>query len=159
MMDKVFEIVDATDATIKQLFAEAGTPVSRAFAYAEDKVEFLNRVGRALDLVEATSRGDVGINRLAEAMGTSDFPLLMGVALEQVMVGAYRSWPTSYRDWAMVSTVPDFRDAARYEGRGWRRHAPGGRAARANTLRPTSPSRRPPSASRNTGRGSRSPGS
>ena len=114
-MDKVFETVDVTDASIKQFFAEAGTPVGRAFAYAEDKVGLLNRVGRALDLVEATSRGDVGINRLAEAMGTSDFPLLMGVALEQVMVGAYKSWPTSYRDWAMVSTVPDFRDAARYE--------------------------------------------
>ena len=114
-MDKVFETVDVTDASIKQFFAEAGTPVGRAFAYAEDKVELLNRVGRALDLIEATSRGDVGINRLAEAMGTSDFPLLMGVALEQVMVGAYKTWPTSYRDWAKVSTVPDFRDAARYE--------------------------------------------
>ena len=115
MMDKVFETINATDASIKQFFAEAGTPVGRAFAYAEDKVELLNRVGRALDLIEATSRGDVGINRLAEAMGTSDFPLLMGVALEQVMVGAYKTWPTSYRNWAKVSTVPDFRDAARYE--------------------------------------------
>lgn len=114
-MDKVFETVDATDASIKQFFAEAGTPVGRALIRAENKADLMNRVCRALDLVEATSRGDVGINRLAEAMGTSDFPLLMGVALEQVMLGAYKTWPTSYRDWAKVSTVPDFRDAARYE--------------------------------------------
>ena len=64
-MDKVFETVDVTDASIKQFFAEAGTPVGRAFAYAEDKVELLNRVGRALDLIEATSRGDVVLDHVA----------------------------------------------------------------------------------------------
>jgi len=111
----VMESIGATNTEITQFFAEAGTPVSRGFKLAEDKVAYLNRVSKALDLVESVGTGDVGINRLREAMGTSDFPLLMGVALEQIMVGSYKAWPTSYREWAMVSTVPDFRDVARYE--------------------------------------------
>ena len=113
----LMESISAENTVIQSIFGDAYVPVRRIYARMSeaDKIVFNDRVARALDLVEGVSTGNIAPNRLAEAMGTSDFPLLMGAAQDKVLVKAYESWPTSYRGWAKVSTVPDFRDAARYE--------------------------------------------
>lgn len=113
----LMEDIGAENTSIQSIFGDTDVPVRRIYARMSeaDKVAFNSRVARALDLVEGVSVGNIAPNRLAEAMGTSDFPLLMGAALDGVLVKAYKSWPTSYREWAMVSPVNDFRDVARYE--------------------------------------------
>lgn len=57
--------------------------------------------------------GDVAANRvspllLKEAMGTSDFPILFGNVLEQMILGSYTAAPTSWRQWCKTMTVPNF---------------------------------------------------
>ena len=113
----LMESLSAENTSIQSIFGDVGVPVRRIYARMSeaDKVVFNARVARALDLVEGVSTGNIAPNRLAEAMGTSDFPLLMGAALDAILVKAYKSWPTSYRDWAKVSPVNDFRDVVRYE--------------------------------------------
>lgn len=116
-VDDVMGDITKENASIKNFFGEAGVSVSQIYSRMSeaDRVAFNQRVIRTLDLIEAVQIGDVGANRLREAMGASDFPLLMGVALNQTMVGSYKAWPVSYPAWAMVGQVNDFRDAERYE--------------------------------------------
>src|SRR5690554_3976567 len=80
-----------------------------------DVIEFMTKAGEAIDLISAVVKGNTGINRLAEAMGTSDFPKYMGFSLDLTLRDSYEIWPTSYRDWAKHRTVPDFRDVVTYE--------------------------------------------
>lgn len=113
----LMESIGAENAAIREFFAEAGTSARQVYAQMSEaeKIRHNSQVARALDLVEGVGAGNIAPNRLKEAMGTSDFPLLMGAALDQKMIGAYKAWPISYPAWAAVSTVNDFRNAERYE--------------------------------------------
>lgn len=114
-------MTDVTSPTPGKLFEAARRYLARNApakegGYTESEVlEFMNKSGKAMALMEGVARGDVGINRFAEAMGASDFPLYSGFPIEVALGKAYNAWPTTYRSWAKYRTVPDFRDVTTYE--------------------------------------------
>ncbi len=46
--------------------------------------------------------------------GTADFPVLLEVAMNKVLLGAYQTTPDTWSRFCKIESVPDFRDSPRY---------------------------------------------
>jgi hypothetical protein len=105
------ETIQAEEASIQRLFGGEGTRIrgrrSQDPRYAEHLREAATLYADVLD-------GRRPMHYLREAMTTSDFPLLFGDILDRQLLGAYREYPTSYREFVRVSTVQDFRTVKRF---------------------------------------------
>ncbi|WP_433329985.1 hypothetical protein [Spirillospora sp. CA-294931] len=60
------------------------------------------------------------INHFAEAMGTSDFPLLFADSLDRQLYGAYEATQPTWMNYARAATVNDFREVKRFATSGIR---------------------------------------
>lgn len=90
--------------------AQAGTRVGRTLSEGLKK-----KVADAANLINDASRGDpIAKIRLHEALSTSDFPLLVGHALDAKLIAAYQSAPSDYRKYLHIGEpLKDFRSVDR----------------------------------------------
>ena len=104
---QTIESIRQDQAGIQSLFGDAGRGL-RGTAMHEN-AEYQRRLGAAADLIEAVLSGRQPSWMLAEAMTTSDFPLLFGDILDRATLAAYREYPASWTNFAGQRTVRDFR--------------------------------------------------
>lgn len=98
------------DASVTTLFAGDGTSIRtmrRGPRYDEQLTE-------AAEFLDGIYAGRTPMHRLAEAMTTSDFPLLFGDILDRQLLARYRELPAVYRSFVRVRTVRDFRPVKRF---------------------------------------------
>ena len=102
------------DISIAQfLQAEAGERAVRASAQNTNP-KYLKALGEAAEFVGKVMQGRIPMRKLAEALTTSDFPVLFGDVMDRVVLADYRTYPSDYRDFLRVGTVRDFRQVERY---------------------------------------------
>jgi hypothetical protein len=89
---------------------QAGTRVGRTLSEGMKK-----KVANAANLINEAERGDpIAKIRLHEVLSTSDFPLLVGHALDAKLIAAYQSAPSSYRKYVHIGDpLKDFRSVDR----------------------------------------------
>lgn len=104
---QTIESIRQDQAGIQSLFGDAGRGL-RGTAMHET-AEYQRRLAAAADLIEGVLSGRQPSWMLAEAMTTSDFPLLFGDILDRATLAAYREYPTSWTNFAGQRTVRDFR--------------------------------------------------
>ena len=75
-------------------------------------------LSEALDVLESARSSRYGMLRFAEAMGTADFPLLMGDVLDRQLLGTYAETPQTWSAYCRRGTVPDFRTVKRFAADG-----------------------------------------
>ena len=68
----------------------------------------------ALRVVENARKSRRGMDVFNEAMGTADFPLLMGDVLDRQLLGTYTEAPSTWSIYCRRGTVPDFRTVKRF---------------------------------------------
>lgn len=105
----VIENIRAEEANASRLWGDAGRPVR-----GNQDPRYLERLAEAAEFVSGVFRGRIPLYRLQEAMTTSDFPLLFGDVLDRQLLARYRETAPTYRAYARVSTVRDFRPAKRF---------------------------------------------
>lgn len=71
-------------------------------------------LSEALDVLESARRGSYGMLRFNEAMGTADFPLLMGDIIDRQLLGTYAETPQTWSAYCRRGVVPDFRTVKRF---------------------------------------------
>lgn len=71
---------------------------------------YLKNLAEANNLINGVMNGKVPSHLLTEAMGTSDFPILLGDNLSSRLLGAYSEAPSTYQSWCYINrNVRDFR--------------------------------------------------
>ena len=75
--------------------------------------QYAQMVVEAMDILEAARTSRSGMRRFEEAMGTPDFPLLMGDVLQRQVLGTYAETPQTWSMVARRGVVPDFRTVKR----------------------------------------------
>lgn len=106
---ETLEAVRAEEASVQQLFGDAGTKVRdrrRTPKYQEALV-------RAATFMSEIYSGKRGMHYFKEAMSTSDFPILFADLLDRQLLGAYRETTPTWPNYIKRGTVPDFRDVKR----------------------------------------------
>lgn len=105
------ETIQAEEASIQRLFQGEGT---RVRGRRSQDPRYMEHLREAASLYADVLDGRRPMHYLREAMTTSDFPNLFGDILDRQLLGAYREFPTSYREFVRVSTVTDFRTVKRF---------------------------------------------
>lgn len=72
------------------------------------------RLDEALTIIQRARGSRWGMLRFQEAMGTADFPLLMGDVLDRQLLGTYADAPQTWSAYCRRGTVPDFRTVKRF---------------------------------------------
>jgi len=71
---------------------------------------YLKALAEANNLITNVTNGKLPTHMLKEAMGTSDFPILLGDNMHSRLLGAYAGVPSTYQTWCAINrNVPDFR--------------------------------------------------
>ena len=71
---------------------------------------YLKNLAEANNLINKVISGKAPSHMLTEAMGTSDFPILLGDNLSSRLLGAYTEAPSTYQSWCYINrNVRDFR--------------------------------------------------
>ena len=108
------ESMRAEEASHARLFegdANLSTGFRRKFANDSD---YRGRLTEAMRFVKGIREGQIARARFAEAMSTSDFPLLLGGIVDRTLLGGYRECPSSYEMWCSINrNVSDFRQLSR----------------------------------------------
>ncbi len=73
----------------------------------------LSTAGEKLDVARRALAG--GWRKEDITAGTSDFPAIMAASASDTLEAEYRDVPTHYREWCLVGSVPDFKEAKRVE--------------------------------------------
>lgn len=106
----VVESIREEDASVKKLFKEEGQGMH---SLGRRTPEYMSKLAEAAVFVADVLNGKRPVQHLQEAMTTSDFPILFGDILDRQMLASYRETPQTYRQWARVKSVPDFRSVKR----------------------------------------------
>jgi hypothetical protein len=111
----LIETMHGEAADINKLFGEGvGSRTANhrlAAKYGPEKYGALLK--EALDFIGDVYSGRRPVYQLREALGTSDFPYLFAEVIDRQLLAAYRETPATFRTWARVKTVPDFRTVKR----------------------------------------------
>lgn len=113
----LIEQLDQSRANTRDAFNQKddGVSLNRAAAkLRENKVDHMNRLTEAQNLITAVNKGRKPFYYLKEAMTTSDFPILFGEIIDRQLLAGYVEFPTSYSKFCKIGTVPDFRLVDRY---------------------------------------------
>lgn len=94
----------------RALGPEAGFAQTRGL---RGRPDYFERLTEACDILNAARRNKYGMWMFEEAMGTSDFPLLMGDVLDRQLLGAYAEHMPTWSAYCRRGTVPDFRSVKR----------------------------------------------
>lgn len=98
------------EASISRLFAGDGAPIRGR----RQDPRYTEQLAEAAEFLDGVYSGRTPMHRLAEAMTTSDFPLLFGDILDRQLLARYRETPAVYRNFVRVRTVRDFREVKRF---------------------------------------------
>lgn len=113
---QVIESIRGQEATVDRIFrretAEGHVPVSAGRRHADPAyparlAEFATFLGEVIS-------GHKDPYYLREAMGISDFPLMMGDVLERTLLANYREWPATYQNYVAAKDVRDFREVKEF---------------------------------------------
>jgi len=107
---QIVESIKEEQASVHNLFKNEGTGVRHI---GPKTPEYMNKLAEAATFIADVLEGKRPVNHLQEAMSTSDFPILFGDVLDRQMLASYRETPQSFRQWARVKSVPDFRAVKR----------------------------------------------
>jgi len=107
---EVIETIKTEEAGVRQLFGGEGNGVRQT----RKSPEWLAKVSEAATFVAEIFQGSRPSSHFREAMTTSDFPLLFGDIIDRMLLAGYAETPTTYRDYAKVNTVKDFRTVNRF---------------------------------------------
>lgn len=107
---EVVESIRAEEASVAKLFGGDGQGVRNA----KKSPQYLAKLGEAASFVADVYQGKRPTWHLKEALGTSDFSNLFGDILDRQLLANYLETPAVYRNFARVSTVPDFRTVKRF---------------------------------------------
>jgi hypothetical protein len=104
----LLETVKAEEASVSRMF-NSSTDGRGIRGIPKDGERYLRSLSEATQLVADVTSGRKPIQRLQEALTTSDFPLLFGDILDRSMLGRYQEWPVIWPKLAKRGTVRDFR--------------------------------------------------
>jgi hypothetical protein len=110
----ITESVRLEDASYANLFGD-GKSISQTHRQRfEADAEYRQRLVETTRFVRDTQAGRIAPARFAEAMTTSDFPILLGGIFDLALLGGYREYPASYEMWCKIDRdVRDFRTRAK----------------------------------------------
>jgi len=118
--DVIGELKDETK-DIKEKFnsGKEGKGIRQITEAARQKgSEYSEKLIEAIEFVGSILNGRRPVSHLKEAMTTSDFPYLFGDILDRQLLAGYREYPTAYKAFARIGTVPDFRTVNRFTSDG-----------------------------------------
>jgi hypothetical protein len=110
----ISESIRLEDASYAKLF-DGGTNISQRLRQRfEADADYRQRLVETMRFVRDTQAGRIAPARFAEAMTTSDFPILLGGIMDRTLLGGYREYPASYEMWCKINrNVKDFRTISR----------------------------------------------
>ena len=110
----IVESVRVEDASYANLFGD-GTNISQNLRRKfEADADYRQRLVETMQFIRDTQAGRIAPARFAEAMTTSDFPILLGGIMDRTLLGGYREYPASYEMWCKINrNVKDFRTISR----------------------------------------------
>jgi hypothetical protein len=110
----ISESIRLEDASYAKLF-DGGTNISQNLRRKfEADADYRQRLVETMRFVRDTQAGRIAPARFAEAMTTSDFPILLGGIMDRTLLGGYREYPASYEMWCKINrNVKDFRTISR----------------------------------------------
>lgn len=111
---QLIETFRAEDASHDRMFAADGLPVSAIRQHPQ----YNRMLSEALTVVQRARGSRYGFLRFQEAMGTADFPLIMGDVLQRQALGYYQEAPYTWRNYCRRGVVPDFRAVKRFAADG-----------------------------------------
>jgi hypothetical protein len=101
--------VESDMARLDDIIAASGRRLSNRRA----DPEYLTKLGEAANFLADVLDGRTDPYYLKEALSTSDFPILMGDILDRQLLGRYQEIAPTYRNYAKIGTVRDFRTVRR----------------------------------------------
>ena len=102
--------VESDMVRLDDIIAASGRRLSKR---ARRDPEYLTKLGEAATFLADVLDGRTDPYYLKEALSTSDFPILMGDILDRQLLGRYQEIQPSYRNYAKIGTVRDFRTVRR----------------------------------------------
>jgi hypothetical protein len=106
------ESLRAEDASVEKLFG--GESRSGRHSRRQANPDYQRYLKEAIDFYADVLEGRRPIYHLREALTTSDFPLLFGDIIDRQLLANYRATDPTYRSWARIATVADFRTVKRF---------------------------------------------
>jgi len=111
---ETIETLRSEDASVHRLFGGEGRSVRSLTSRPDYRV----RLAEAAAFVAAVAIGRRPFHHLQEAMTTSDFPLFFGDIIDRSVLASYREYPSTWKNYVKVGTVPDFRQVKRFTFQG-----------------------------------------
>ena len=110
----ISESIRLEDASYAKLF-DGGTNISQNLRRKfEADADYRQRLVETMQFIRDTQAGRIAPARFAEAMTTSDFPILLGGIMDRTLLGGYREYHASYEMWCKINrNVKDFRTISR----------------------------------------------
>lgn len=108
---EVIESIRAEEASVQRIFNGEGKSARVA---SRKTPGYQSKLAEAAKLIAAVYNGRRPMYHLQEAMTTSDFPYLFGDVLDRQLLAAYQETPQTYRNFAKVGRVRDFRTVKRF---------------------------------------------
>jgi hypothetical protein len=103
------ETIRSEQASLDRIFLDNG----RRSRGKRDDPAYLSRFAEAAEFLADVLDGNLPSYRLAEALSTSDFPVLMGDILDRQLLAKYNEVPVTWPNYARRATVRDFRQVRR----------------------------------------------
>lgn len=116
LFTQAVERIDSRSADITSMFGGD----RRVFGARARNPQWEARILEAERFVYDIRFGRRPVEHFAEAMSTSDFPMLFADSLDRQLYGAYTSTIPTWRNYARASTVNDFKEVKRYATSGVR---------------------------------------
>lgn len=110
----LIDTMQASEASPNRLFGGEGKSMHKLRESRQADPRYQQALMEATRFVADVYTGRKSMDRFREALGTSDFPLLFGDIIDRQLLANYRETPYSYRSWAAVKTVSDFRTVKRF---------------------------------------------
>lgn len=110
----LMETINHTEASPNRLWGGAGRGVHSLRESKRNNPRYQQSLLEATRFVAEVYSGRRRPHELLEALGTSDFPLLFGDIIDRQLLANYRETPQTYRNYAQVKTVADFRTVKRF---------------------------------------------
>lgn len=109
---ELIETIKAEEVSHKRIFKGEGKGV-RTIAGRETP-EWRSKLIETAKFVNQVYAGRRPMRQLAEAMTTSDFPLLFGDIIDRQLLAKYEAWPVTWPNYIKRATVRDFRTVSRH---------------------------------------------
>lgn len=106
----LIETMRAEEASTERLFAK-DEQSPRAL---RNRANYNNLLNEAMAIVQRARVSDIGRHYFNEAMGTSDFPLIMADVLDRQLYASYAETAQAWRAYCRVASVKDFRTVDRF---------------------------------------------